>query len=75
MDNLNTHKVSSFYKIFPPDEAFRLSKQLGIHYTPKHGSWLDIAKTELSALTIQCLLGERIPSVDTVLMKFYYRGL
>lgn len=66
MDNLNTHTPSSFYKAFPPEEAFRLSQKLEIHYTPKHGSWLDIAEIELSALTIQCLLGERIPSVDSL---------
>ena len=64
MDNLNTHSVASFYKAFPPEEAFRLSQRLEIHYTPKHGSWLDMAEIELSALTIQCLLGVRIPSID-----------
>ena len=64
MDNLNTHTTASFYKVFPAEEAFRLSQKLEIHYTPKHGSWLDIAEIELSALTIQCLLGERIPSLD-----------
>lgn len=64
MDNLNTHAISSFYTVFPPEEAFRLSQKLEIHYTPKHGSWLDVAEIELSSLTIQCLLGERIPSVD-----------
>ena len=64
MDNLNTHSISSFYKVFSPQEAFRLSQKLEIHYTPKHGSWLDIAEIELSALSIQCLLGERIPSVE-----------
>ena len=64
MDNLNTHTTASFYKVFPAAEAFRLSQKLEIHYTPKHGSWLDIAEIELSALTIQCLLGERIPSLD-----------
>lgn len=66
MDNLNTHTTASFYKVFPPQEAFRLSQKLEIHYTPKHGSWLDIAEIELSALTIQCLLGERIPSIDSL---------
>ena len=66
MDNLNTHTPASFYKAFSPEEAFRLTQKLEIHYTPKHGSWLDIAETELSALTIQCLLGARIPSVDTL---------
>ena len=64
MDNLNTHNISSFYKAFSPKEAFRLSQKLEIHYTPKHGSWLDIAEIELSALTVQCLLGVRIPSID-----------
>ena len=64
MDNLNTHTTASFYKVFSPEEAFRLTQKLEIHYTPKHGSWLDIAEIELSALTIQCLLGERIPSLD-----------
>lgn len=64
MDNLNTHTTASLYKAFPPDVAFRLSQKLEIHYTPKHGSWLDIAEIELSALTIQCLLDERIPTID-----------
>lgn len=66
MDNLNTHNISSFYKAFSPEEAFRLSQKLEIHYTPKHGSWLDIAEIELSALTVQCLLGVRIPSVEAL---------
>lgn len=57
MDNLNTHTIASFYKVFPPDEAFRLAQKLEIHYTPKHGPWLDIADIELSSLTVQCLLG------------------
>ena len=64
MDNLNTHTTASLYKACPPDVAFRLSQKLEIHYTPKHGSWLDIAEIELSALTIQCLLDERIPTID-----------
>ena len=66
MDNLNTHTTASFYKAFSPEEAYRLSQKLEIHYTPKHGSWLDIAEIELSALTIQCLLGERIPSIEAL---------
>ena len=66
MDNLNTHTTASFYKVFSPEEAFRLTQKLEIHYTPKHGSWLDIAEIELSALTLQCLLGERIPTVDSL---------
>jgi hypothetical protein len=64
MDNLNTHKISSLYKTFPPKEAFRLAQRLEIHYTPKHGSWLNIAEIELSALTLQCLSTRRIPSIN-----------
>lgn len=64
MDNLNTHKVASLYKAYPPDEAFRIFRKLEIHYTPKHGSWLDMAEIELSALSIQALYKERIPSIE-----------
>lgn len=71
MDNLNTHNISSFYKAFTPEEAFRLSQKLEIHYTPKHGSWLDIAEIELSALSVQCLLGVRIPSIDDLNVKLH----
>jgi len=66
MDNLNTHNISSLYKIFPPEEAFRLSQRLEIHYTPKHGSWLNIAEIELSALGTQCLGTRRISSIETL---------
>src|SRR5262249_48590469 len=55
MDNLNTHGIASLYEAFPPDEAFALAQRLEIHHTPKHGSWLNIAEIELSALTRQCL--------------------
>ena len=55
MDNLNTHNIASLYEAFPPHEARRLAKRLEIHYTPKHGSWLNIAEIEFSALKIQCL--------------------
>ena len=55
MDNLNTHKIASLYEAFPPEEARRLIDRLEIHYTPKHGSWLNMAETELSVLTKQCL--------------------
>ena len=64
MDNLNTHVASSFYEAFPPKEAFRLAQRLEIHYTPKHGSWLNIAEIELSALATQCLGTRRIPSIE-----------
>ena len=55
MDNLNTHDGASLYKVFPPEEAFRLYHKLEIHNTPKHGSWLNMAECELSALQRQCL--------------------
>jgi len=65
MDNLNTHVVSSLYEAFPPEKARTLAKRLEIHYTPKHGSWLNIAEIELSAMTAQCL-GRRIPTIETL---------
>lgn len=65
MDNLNTHKPASLYEAFPPSEARELIERLEIHYTPKHGSWLDMAETELSILTTQCL-DRRIPDLATL---------
>lgn len=64
-DNLNTHKIASFYGAFEPQEAKRLRDRLEIHYTPKHGSWLNIAEIELSLLTRQCL-HRRIPDIKTL---------
>ena len=64
-DNLNTHTIGSLYKTFPPHEARRLARRLEIHHTPKHGSWLNIAEIELSALTMQCL-DRRIPDIQTL---------
>ena len=55
MDNLNTHGIASLYEAFTPDVALALSARLEIHYTPKHGSWLNMAETELSVLSRQCL--------------------
>ena len=63
MDNLNTHNTASLYEAFAPAEALRLAERLEIHYTPKHGSWLNIAEIELSVLKRQCL-PERIPEID-----------
>lgn len=63
MDNLNTHKPSSLYKTFPAAEARGMIKRLEIHYTPKHGSWLNIAEIELSVMTRQCL-SRRIDNID-----------
>ena len=62
MDNLNTHNISSLYEAFDPETARNLAKRLEIHYTPKHGSWLNIAEIELSVMTRQCL-GRRIPNI------------
>ena len=56
--------ISSLYEAFAPDEAFRLAQRLEIHYTPKHGSWLNIAEVELSALETQCLAGRRIKAMN-----------
>jgi DDE superfamily endonuclease len=55
MDNLNTHAEASLYKTFPPEKAFRIAQKLEIHYTPKRGSWLNMAEIEFSALSRQCL--------------------
>jgi hypothetical protein len=62
MDNLNTHSIASLYEAFEPETARKLAKRLEIHHTPKHGSWLNIAEIELSAMTKQCL-GRRIPTL------------
>jgi len=63
MDNLNTHSPGSFYEAFAPEEARRLTERLEIHYTPKHGSWLNIAECEFSVLQRQCL-SRRIDSAE-----------
>lgn len=65
MDNLNTHSGASLYKAFPPEEARRILEKLAIHYTPKHGSWLNMAEIELSILSRQCL-DRRIPDQQTL---------
>jgi hypothetical protein len=62
-DNLNTHCIASLYLAFPPAEARRLAERFEIHYTPKHGSWLDLAESELSVLSSQCL-NRRIPDTE-----------
>ena len=64
-DNLNTHKIASLYQAFPPEIARGLVERLDIHFTPKHGSWLNIAENELSVLTRQCL-DRRIPDLDSL---------
>jgi hypothetical protein len=55
LDNLNTHTPAALYEAFPPEEARRLAAKLEFHYTPKHGSWLNMAELEISALSRQCL--------------------
>ena len=62
MDNLNTHSISSLYAAFPAEKAFKLAQRLEIHYTPKHGSWLNLAEIELSVMERQCL-DRRIPDI------------
>ena len=68
MDNLNTHNTASLYQAFIPEEARRLADRLEIHYTPKHGSWMNIAEIELSVLKRQCLAG-RIDHIDKMRAK------
>ena len=68
MDNLNVHTPAALYEAFTPAEAKRIADRLEIHYTPKHGSWLDIAEIELSALARQCL-DRRIPDQDTLIKE------
>jgi hypothetical protein len=63
-DNLNTHTKGAFYEAFPPAEARALVRRLEFRYTPKHGSWLNVAENELSSLTRQCLHGRRFGAVD-----------
>jgi hypothetical protein len=65
MDQLNTHTLGALYDVFPPAEAKRLADKLEIHYTPKHGSWLNIAEIEFSVLSRQCL-DRRVPDAATL---------
>jgi hypothetical protein len=64
-DNLNTHPPGAFYEILPPPEAFALAQQFELHYTPKKGSWLNMAEIEFAALATQCL-DRRIPDLPTL---------
>jgi transposase len=63
-DNLNTHSPAAFYEAFEPSVAYALAQKFEFHYTPKHGSWLNIAEAELSSLSLQCLGNQRIKSID-----------
>ena len=64
-DNLNTHDGASLYEAFPPEEARRILEKLEFHYTPKHGSWLNLAESEISIMNSQCL-DRRLDSVAAV---------
>lgn len=68
MDNLNTHDLSALYEVFEPTEARRIIGKLQIHYTPKHGSWLNMAEIELSVLSKQCL-DRRIPDQEKLAVE------
>ncbi len=65
LDNLNTHTPAALYQTFPPSEARRILSKLEFHYTPKHGSWLNMVEIELSVLSRQCL-NRRIPNQETM---------
>ena len=65
LDNLSTHTPEALYETFPPAKARRILRRLEFHFTPKHGSWLNIAEIELSILTRECL-GRRIPTPETL---------
>lgn len=65
-DNLNTHTKGAFYEAFEPGRARDLVRRIEFHYTPKHGSWLNIAENELSSLTRQCVSGRRFADVETL---------
>lgn len=63
-DNLNTHTKAAFYEAYPPKTAFRLAQRFEMHHTPKHGSWLNMAETELSALSMQCVGKTRVDNLE-----------
>lgn len=65
-DNLNTHTKGAFYEVFPPEQAREYVRRIEFVYTPKHGSWLNIAENELSCMTSQCLKDRRIGNVATL---------
>lgn len=68
MDNLNTHTPAAFYQVYAPEEARRVIQRFEFHFTPKHGSWLNMAEIELSALARQCL-DRRLPDIETLLRE------
>ena len=68
LDNLNTHTKASLYKAFPPAEAKRIADRITLEYTPKHGSWLNMAESEFSVLSRQCL-NRRIPTQESLIQE------
>ena len=68
-DNLNTHTPGSFYEVLDPEDAFALSQRFEPHYTPKKGSWLNMAEIEFAALATQCL-ARRIADEETLTLMF-----
>lgn len=68
LDNLNTHTKTSLYKAFPPAEAKRIADRITLEYTPKHGSWLNMAESEFSVLSRQCL-NRRIPNQESLIQE------
>ena len=65
-DNLNTHTMGAFYEAFPADQAREIVRRIEFRYTPKHGSWLNVAENELSSMTRQCLKDRRIADIETL---------
>lgn len=65
-DNLNTHTMGAFYEVFEPERARAMVRRIEFHYTPKHGSWLNIAENELSSMTRQCVSGRRLGDIATL---------
>ena len=65
-DNLNTHTIGAFYEAFEPERARQYVRRIKFCFTPKHGSWLNIAENELSSMTRQCLQGRRIGKLETL---------
>ncbi len=64
--NLNTHTRGAFYEAFPAEKAREIVKRIDFHYTPKHGSWLNISENELSSMTRECLKNRRIGNIDAL---------
>ena len=68
-DNLNTHTRGAFYEAFSPEKAREIVQKIEFHYTPKHGSWLNVAECELSAMTSQCVKNRRFANIDILIQE------